>query len=388
MWLMGYREVGGGGGGAQEISSMNTPAADSFINGRKLRPLIPRPCMPTSTTSTAKTNTTAAAAASTTNTTVSCFGSDIFTLNSHCHLMAGEDHQSKKNTTAQVVMSPRWNPTPEQLRILEDLYRRGTRTPSAEQIQHITAQLRRYGKIEGKNVFYWFQNHKARERQKRRRELDLLAPPPAAAAPPHHHQLDINIERKDRGAISFEEQQTNNWDPSLNCSPPPATQEESEVVVSTQRTTKEAAVAGGQTEGGGTHFQEPILQARQIQSQIFHHQNYATTATRSFGGEKNATWQHQMHLSYSSFHSYPSVTCSNIAHHLNSTTTPPPTLTIKGIMGNKQLEEVQGGGGSGNGNDSSDHEEEVPQTLQLFPLRSREDWNDAAEGKGEGGKIL
>ena len=82
-----------------------------------------------------------------------------------------------------MVVSSRWNPTPEQLRALEELYRRGTRTPSAEQIQHITAQLRRYGKIEGKNVFYWFQNHKARERQKRRRQLESSAagpsPPPA-----------------------------------------------------------------------------------------------------------------------------------------------------------------------------------------------------------------
>ena len=30
-----------------------------------------------------------------------------------------------------------------------------------EQIQRISARLRQYGKIEGKNVFYWFQNHKA-----------------------------------------------------------------------------------------------------------------------------------------------------------------------------------------------------------------------------------
>lgn len=79
--------------------------------------------------------------------------------------------------TNQVMVSSRWNPTPEQLRALEELYRRGTRTPSAEQIQHITAQLRSYGKIEGKNVFYWFQNHKARERQKRRRQLQLPPPP-------------------------------------------------------------------------------------------------------------------------------------------------------------------------------------------------------------------
>jgi Homeodomain len=33
--------------------------------------------------------------------------------------------------------------------------------------------LRQYGKIEGKNVFYWFQNHKARDRQKKRLTVDV-----------------------------------------------------------------------------------------------------------------------------------------------------------------------------------------------------------------------
>lgn len=89
------------------------------------------------------------------------------------NLYTGEQRGMREfNTVPQVVVSSRWNPTPEQLRALEELYRRGTRTPSAEQIQQITAQLRRYGKIEGKNVFYWFQNHKARERQKRRRQME------------------------------------------------------------------------------------------------------------------------------------------------------------------------------------------------------------------------
>ncbi|KAJ1431037.1 Homeobox-like domain superfamily [Sesbania bispinosa] len=63
----------------------------------------------------------------------------------------------------------RWNPTQEQISILEMLYRGGMRTPNAQQIEQITAQLGKYGKIEGKNVFYWFQNHKARERQKQKR---------------------------------------------------------------------------------------------------------------------------------------------------------------------------------------------------------------------------
>lgn len=89
------------------------------------------------------------------------------------HFSAGLSEQSKRDfSPQQVVVSSRWNPTPEQLQTLEELYRRGTRTLSGEEIQHITAQLRRYGKIEGKNVFYWFQNHKAREKQKRRRQLE------------------------------------------------------------------------------------------------------------------------------------------------------------------------------------------------------------------------
>ncbi|PSR90012.1 WUSCHEL-related homeobox like [Actinidia chinensis var. chinensis] len=62
--------------------------------------------------------------------------------------------------------------------ILEEMYTRGgIRTPNASQIQQITAYLSLYGKIEGKNVFYWFQNHKARDRQKLRKLLN------------HHHHL-------------------------------------------------------------------------------------------------------------------------------------------------------------------------------------------------------
>ncbi|CAA0834388.1 WUSCHEL-related homeobox 5 [Striga hermonthica] len=65
----------------------------------------------------------------------------------------------------------RWNPTSEQVKVLTELFRSGLRTPSTDQIQRISSQLSFYGKIESKNVFYWFQNHKARERQKRRRVL-------------------------------------------------------------------------------------------------------------------------------------------------------------------------------------------------------------------------
>ncbi|CAM8974694.1 unnamed protein product [Rhodiola kirilowii] len=81
----------------------------------------------------------------------------------------------------------RWNPTQEQIGILEMLYKGGMRTPNAHQIEQIAEKLAKYGKIEGKNVFYWFQNHKARERQKQKRERlgdnrSPRSPEPAASA--------------------------------------------------------------------------------------------------------------------------------------------------------------------------------------------------------------
>ncbi|CAI9785453.1 unnamed protein product [Fraxinus pennsylvanica] len=94
---------------------------------------------------------------------------NIFGRNSH----SMTDIPVKKDTSTEpAVIRSRWNPTSQQLQALEDIYGRGIRTPSAEQIQQIATKLRRFGKIEEKNVFYWFQNHKARERQKKRRHLE------------------------------------------------------------------------------------------------------------------------------------------------------------------------------------------------------------------------
>ncbi|XP_022756585.1 WUSCHEL-related homeobox 3-like [Durio zibethinus] len=86
--------------------------------------------------------------------------------------------------------SSRWCPTPEQLMILEETFRSGIRTPNASQIQRITSHLSFYGRIEGKNVFYWFQNHKARERQKLRRKLTKQ--PQLQQQRYHQHQLQQN----------------------------------------------------------------------------------------------------------------------------------------------------------------------------------------------------
>ena len=44
----------------------------------------------------------------------------------------------------------------------------GIRTPKAEEIERITVDLKKYGQIEGKNVFYWFQNFNAKERNQRK----------------------------------------------------------------------------------------------------------------------------------------------------------------------------------------------------------------------------
>ncbi|KAG8054798.1 hypothetical protein GUJ93_ZPchr0001g31705 [Zizania palustris] len=77
---------------------------------------------------------------------------------------------SPASAAAAALANARWTPTMEQIAVLEGLYRQGLRTPTAEQIQQITARLREHGHIEGKNVFYWFQNHKARQRQKQKQQ--------------------------------------------------------------------------------------------------------------------------------------------------------------------------------------------------------------------------
>nr|APR63744.1 WUSCHEL related homeobox 5 [Populus tomentosa] len=89
-------------------------------------------------------------------------------MSGSCTTKAGRGGSSGNNY-ASGTKCGRWNPTIEQVKLLTDLFRSGVRTPSTDEIQNISTRLSFYGKIESKNVFYWFQNHKARERQKRRR---------------------------------------------------------------------------------------------------------------------------------------------------------------------------------------------------------------------------
>ena len=63
-----------------------------------------------------------------------------------------------------------WNSTNEQIALLEATYSQGISIPSRHQIDQIASRLRVYGSIEAKNVFYWFQNRKAREKQRQKQE--------------------------------------------------------------------------------------------------------------------------------------------------------------------------------------------------------------------------
>uniref|UniRef100_A0A7N0TAR6 Homeobox domain-containing protein n=1 Tax=Kalanchoe fedtschenkoi TaxID=63787 RepID=A0A7N0TAR6_KALFE len=72
---------------------------------------------------------------------------------------------------AGCARAPRWCPTGEQVTLLEELYKGGLTNPTAGQIHQIVTHLSRFGKVQGKNVFYWFQNHKARDKQRARKTL-------------------------------------------------------------------------------------------------------------------------------------------------------------------------------------------------------------------------
>ncbi|KAL2475302.1 WUSCHEL-related homeobox 8 [Abeliophyllum distichum] len=63
---------------------------------------------------------------------------------------------------------PRWNPRPEQIRILEAIFNSGMINPSRDEIRNIRVQLQEYGQVGDANVFYWFQNRKSRSKQKQR----------------------------------------------------------------------------------------------------------------------------------------------------------------------------------------------------------------------------
>ncbi|KAM3352449.1 hypothetical protein ACQJBY_023980 [Aegilops geniculata] len=81
---------------------------------------------------------------------------------------------SPNSAAVAAPVNARWVPTREQMAVLEGLYRQGMRTPTAEEIHQVTARLQEHGPIDGKNVFYWFQN-RLRQKQKQQQRSDYFA---------------------------------------------------------------------------------------------------------------------------------------------------------------------------------------------------------------------
>ncbi|NP_001403178.1 WUSCHEL-related homeobox 12 isoform 2 [Zea mays] len=96
---------------------------------------------------------------------------------------------------------PRWNPRPEQIRILEGIFNSGMVNPPRDEIRRIRLQLQEYGPVGDANVFYWFQNRKSRTKHKLRAAgqlqpsgsgrsaLQARACAPAPVTPPRNLQL-------------------------------------------------------------------------------------------------------------------------------------------------------------------------------------------------------
>ncbi|KAK4261729.1 hypothetical protein QN277_004686 [Acacia crassicarpa] len=146
-----------------------------------------------------------------------------FCICTHCTNLISLNHPLGEEGLKSQQSTSRWSPTPTQLLVLEELYRQGTKTPTAEQIQQIASQLRRFGKIEGKNVFYWFQNHKARERQKRRRrEMEEGATASHSAQDKQLYVVNVRSseEKQDSTGLrgtGYQVKETKEW-ASPNCS--------------------------------------------------------------------------------------------------------------------------------------------------------------------------
>ncbi|CAO1945459.1 unnamed protein product [Urochloa humidicola] len=78
---------------------------------------------------------------------------------------------------------PRWNPKPEQIRILEAIFNSGMVNPPRDEIPRIRQRLQEYGHVGDANVFYWFQNRKSRSKNKLR-PTGTRPSPSWAARPP------------------------------------------------------------------------------------------------------------------------------------------------------------------------------------------------------------
>ncbi|KAL3818616.1 hypothetical protein ACJIZ3_004521 [Penstemon smallii] len=328
MWMMGYNDAGE----LLNNNNININIQDSF-NGRRLRQLMPRP--------------------PTTSTTLIHAGThDLLALNHHFEEQNKRVLNNNNNNTQQIVVSSRWNPTPEQLQTLEELYRRGTRTPSAEQIQLITAQLRRYGKIEGKNVFYWFQNHKARERQKRRRQLHQ---PPPLSDNHNGEKKDSSLTGANRSV--YEVEQTKNWASPTNSSTIAPEKQGRSGAPTECKGADDGWLQFDYNNNNNNNNEEEEAAAAAEEEEI-------TTILQQ---RKNATWQQMMHLSCSSSSSPAPITTTTTTTIQSTTMVMPKDKHLNILL------EPYGSNGRGGGEEAA-----ATQTLQLFPLLGDGDEKDNA----------
>ncbi|KAL0717377.1 hypothetical protein Bca4012_066699 [Brassica carinata] len=265
------------------------------------------------------------------------------------------------NSEPQMVSS-RWNPTPDQLRALEELYQQGTRTPSADHIQQITAQLRRYGKIEGKNVFYWFQNHKARERQKRRRQME------------NGHDESVftttslvsnqGFDRKDSKGYKVE--QTKNWICSVGCD----TQQEK----NHHDEEEPVSIAMVATKRNGRHGRDEIqsFPRRNAMWQMMQlpHELYPSSQHH----------HHQLNLNSTTVSSNLSISNSTVSAAKDTVTFSPSFLRTRATRSTESCDDDKDQEQHQDClNGELDHQE---QTLELFPLRKE----GFCSNGGDGGK--
>ncbi|MCO5571101.1 hypothetical protein L7F22_024833 [Adiantum nelumboides] len=94
-------------------------------------------------------------------------------ITSSAKVDVGLEDQHGGGTGNGCTPRPRWCPTPEQIQVLEALFNSGTTTPSRDMIVEIAGCLKQFGSIVEANVFYWFQNRKARAKRKLRMQAQL-----------------------------------------------------------------------------------------------------------------------------------------------------------------------------------------------------------------------
>ncbi|RID71753.1 hypothetical protein BRARA_C03675 [Brassica rapa] len=322
MWMMGYNEGG----------------ADSFNGGRKLRPLIPR--LSSCPTATGNTNSDHRFNMVVTTMTAEQNKRELMMLNSE------PQHPP-------AMVSSRWNPTPDQLKALEELYQQGTRTPSADHIQQITAQLRRYGKIEGKNVFYWFQNHKARERQKRRRQMENGHDESVVTTT----SLVSNQGFDKKDSKGYKVEHTKNWICSVGCD----TQQEKPHDHHHQE--EPVSIAMVATKRNGRHGGDEI-QSFPVRNARWHMMQLPPGLYPSSQQQHN---NHQLNLNSTTVSLNLSTSNSNVPAAKDTVTFSPSFLRTRGARNTEACDDNK---------DQEQHEdcsngelEHQEQTLELFPLR-------------------